>query len=55
MEAICWWKLVDEVPIAPHVVDWIVQLVRATRPQDSSVEPIKKYVEWVQESEHRKI
>ena len=39
-------KLVDEVPIAPHVVDWIVQLVRATRPQDSSVEPIKKYVEW---------
>ena len=39
-------QLVDEVPIAPHVVDWIVQLVRATRPKDSSVEPIKKYVEW---------
>ena len=38
--------LVDEVPIAPHVIDWIVQLVRATRPKDSSVEPIRKYVEW---------
>ena len=39
-------QLVDEVPIAPHVIDWIVQLVRATRPKDSSVEPIRKYVEW---------
>ena len=39
-------QLVDEVPIAPHVIDWIVQLVRATRPKDSSVEPIRRYVEW---------
>jgi MoxR-like ATPase len=39
-------RLVDEVPIAPHTVDWIVQLVRATRPKESSVEPIKRYVEW---------
>jgi MoxR-like ATPase len=39
-------QLVDEVPLAPHLVEWAVQLVRATRPQESALEPVKKYVEW---------
>lgn len=39
-------RLVEEVPIAPHLVEWIVELVRATRPQESSIEAIKSYVEW---------
>lgn len=39
-------KLVAAVPVAPHLVQWIVQFVRATRPQESDYDIVKQFVEW---------
>jgi MoxR-like ATPase len=40
-------NFVRKVPISDHVIDYIIDIVRATRPTDnSSPEFIKKYVQW---------
>ena len=39
-------QLVHELPIPQHLVQWIVQFVRATRPQDRPNEDVKRFVEW---------
>jgi len=38
--------LVQSLPVAEHVVDYAVDLVRATRPTDTSIKTIKNYVKW---------
>jgi len=39
--------VVDEMPIADHVVDYAVSLTRATRPSDATApEMVRAYVEW---------
>lgn len=39
-------KLVQGLPVADHVIDYAVGLVRASRPADSSISMIKDYVKW---------
>lgn len=39
-------ELVEQVPVAPSLVEWIIRLVRSTRPQESPIEEVRRYVEW---------
>ena len=39
-------QLVEHVPIAPHLIEKIVHLVRSTRPQESGYDFVKQYLEW---------
>ncbi len=39
-------KLVRDVHVGDDVLAWITRLVRASRPQDSSVDAVKKWVRW---------
>ncbi len=39
-------KLVREVPLSDDLTLWITRLVRASRPQDSRLEPIRQWVRW---------
>ena len=40
-------ELVDQVPVAPHVIDYAVNLTRHTRPKDGGADGfVKKYVNW---------
>lgn len=39
-------KLVQDVPIAQHLVEWIVEFVRETRPGESTNGDVKRFVEW---------
>lgn len=38
--------MVSSLPVAEHVVDYAVALVRSTRPMDSSQSIVKNYVKW---------
>lgn len=37
---------VRNIPVADHLVDYAVQLVRNTRPSESRFESVKRYVKW---------
>ncbi len=39
-------KLVHEMPIPQYLVQWIVNYVRATRPQKEAHEDVRRFVEW---------
>jgi MoxR-like ATPase len=39
-------NIITTLPVADHVVDYAVEMVRATRPADSQLEIIKNYVKW---------
>jgi MoxR-like ATPase len=39
-------SLVASVPVAEHVVDYAVDLVRSTRPNDSTLKIVQDYVKW---------
>jgi MoxR-like ATPase len=39
-------RLVRDVPISDDLTLWITRLVRASRPQDSSLEPVRQWVRW---------
>jgi MoxR-like ATPase len=39
-------SLVATVPVAEHVVDYAVDLVRSTRPNDSTLKIVQDYVKW---------
>lgn len=39
-------SLVASVPVAEHVVDYAVDLVRSTRPDDSKIKIVQEYVKW---------
>jgi MoxR-like ATPase len=39
-------ELVTELPVAGHIVDFAVNMVRATRPETSPLKMIKDYVKW---------
>ncbi|MBF0276180.1 MAG: MoxR family ATPase [SAR324 cluster bacterium] len=39
-------RLVHDLPIPRHLVQWIVKFVRATRPQESEDDDVKRFVEW---------
>lgn len=39
-------RLVRDVPISDDLTLWITRLVRASRPQDSVLEPIRQWVRW---------
>ncbi len=39
-------KAVREVVVGEHVYDYVVRLVRRTRPQESDLDSVKKYVRW---------
>lgn len=39
-------KLVHNFPIAQHLVEWIVNFVRATRPQIGTHAAVNRFVEW---------
>jgi MoxR-like ATPase len=40
-------KIVRKIPVSQHVVDYAVNLVRASRPEDPTAEPrIKDYLSW---------
>ncbi len=39
-------KSVKTLPVAEHVVDYAVNIVRATRPDDSAIDDIRHYVKW---------
>jgi len=38
--------LVDRVPVADHVVEFVVKLVRATRPTEGAPDFVNEYVSW---------
>lgn len=39
-------KLVSSLPVAEHVVDYAVKMVRSTRPAESEISMVKDYVKW---------
>ncbi|MDD3716593.1 MAG: AAA family ATPase, partial [Candidatus Marinimicrobia bacterium] len=39
-------QIVKALPVAEHIVDFGVNLVRATRPEDSNVKAVHDYVRW---------
>ncbi|MDX9781268.1 MAG: AAA family ATPase, partial [bacterium] len=39
-------QVVRMLPVAEHIVDYAVNLVRATRPEGSSVMAVRDYVRW---------
>ncbi len=39
-------EALTEIPVAEHIVDYAVAIVRASRPDSSNVEIIQKYVKW---------
>ncbi len=39
-------NIITTLPVADHVVDYAVEMVRATRPSDSQLEIVKNYVKW---------
>ncbi|MBF0349639.1 MAG: MoxR family ATPase [SAR324 cluster bacterium] len=39
-------EIIHQIPVPPYIVRWIVELVKATRPQESTDEIIQKYVAW---------
>ncbi|MFA7629905.1 MAG: MoxR family ATPase [Candidatus Neomarinimicrobiota bacterium] len=39
-------QVVRMLPVAEHIVDYAVNLVRATRPEGSSVKAVRDYVRW---------
>lgn len=38
--------LSKQIPIAPHLVEWIVRFVRATRPSEKLNKMVESYIEW---------
>ncbi len=38
--------VVPELPLASHLVEWIVKFVRATRPSETTHDGVKRFVEW---------
>ncbi|WP_194775732.1 AAA family ATPase [Pararhodonellum marinum] len=46
LDIISLQHLTREVHISPELIAYVNQLVRASRPTDSSIELVKKYVEW---------
>lgn len=45
-QLLAFGQLVQSFPIGQALVDWIVEFVRMTRPQENSPSLIKNYVEW---------
>lgn len=39
-------RLVREIPISDELTLWITRLVRASRPHDSALEPVRQWVRW---------
>ena len=39
-------KIVSSLPVAEHVVDYAVNMVRSTRPAESEIPMVKDYVKW---------
>ena len=39
-------ELVMSLPVAEHIVDYAVSMVRSTRPGNTEIELVKKYVKW---------
>ena len=39
-------NLVEEVPVGKHLLEWVVRFVRASRPDESDFEEIRRFVEW---------
>lgn len=39
-------QIVKALPVAEHIVDFAVNLVRATRPEDSNIKAVHDYVRW---------
>jgi len=39
-------ELVTSLPVAEHIIDHAVNMVRATRPEDTKIQLIKNYVKW---------